>query len=67
MTMRLLVVDAVDGHKYRVRAQSARSADGKNERPVETNVKPKNKDLAADAGTEYIAYIDGDVTVSVKK
>ena len=62
MTMRLLVTDAVDGHKYRVRAQSARSADGKNERPVETNVKPKNKDLAATAGTEYIAYIDGDVT-----
>ena len=25
MTLRLLVVDAVDGHKYRVRAQSARS------------------------------------------
>jgi len=67
MTLRLLVADAVDGHKYRVRAQSARSSDGKNERPVEINVKPKNKDLAADAGTEYIAYIDGDVTVSVKK
>ena len=67
MTLRLMVADAVDGHKYRVRTQSARSSDGKNERPVETNVKPKNKDLAADAGTEYIAYIDGDVTVSVKK
>ena len=67
MTLRLLVVDAVDGHKYRVRTQSARSSDGKNERPVETNVKPKNKDLAAEAGAEYIAYIDGDVTVSVKK
>jgi hypothetical protein len=66
-TMRLLVVDAVDGKKYRVRAQSARGAEGKNERPVETNVKPKNKDLAADAGTEYVAYIDGDVTISVKK
>jgi hypothetical protein len=65
--LRLLVVDAVDGKKYRVRAQSARSADGKNERSVETNVKPKNKELAAEAGTEYIAYIDGDVTISVKK
>src|SRR6185295_20140553 len=29
--LRLLVVDAVDGKKYRVRAQSARGADGKNE------------------------------------
>ncbi len=67
MTLRLLAVDAVDGHKCRVRTQSARSSDGKNERAVETNVKPKNKDLAAEAGTEYIAYIDGDVTVSVKK
>jgi hypothetical protein len=67
MTMRLLVVDAVDGHKYRVRTQSARGADGKSERPVETNVKPKNKDLVAAVGTEYVAYIDGDATVSVKK
>ena len=67
MTLRLMVTDAVDGHKYRVRAQSARGADGKTERPVETNPKPKNKELVATAGTEYLAYIDGDVTVSVKK
>ena len=67
MTMRLLVVDAVDGKKYRVRTQSARSADGKNERQVEGASKPKNKDLVAAAGTEYLAYIDGDMTVSVKK
>jgi hypothetical protein len=66
-TLRLLVADAVDGHKYRVRGQSSRAADGKNERPVETNVKPKNKDLVAAVGAEYIAYIDGDVTLSVKK
>jgi hypothetical protein len=67
MTMRLLTVDAVDGHKYKVRVQSARSAEGKSERPVESNTKPKNKELVAAAGTEYIAYIDGDATVSVKK
>jgi hypothetical protein len=30
-------------------------------------VKPKNKDLIAAAGSEYVAYIDGDVTMSVKK
>jgi hypothetical protein len=65
--MRLLTVDAIDGHKYKVRVQSARSADGKSERPVETNVKPKNKELVAAAGAEYIAYIDGDATISVKK
>ena len=34
---------------------------------METNVKPKNKELVAAAGTEYIAYVDGDVTVSVKE
>jgi serine/threonine-protein kinase len=67
MTLRLLTADTVDGRKCRVRPQSARSSDGKNERPMETNVKPKNKDLVSAAGTEYIAYIDGDVTVSVKK
>ena len=67
MTLRLLATEAVDGKKYRVRAQSARTTDGKNERPVEPAVKPKNKELAAAAGTEYLAYIDGDVTVSVKK
>ena len=67
MTMRLLLVDAVDGHKYKVRTQSARSSDGKSERPVEPNVKPKNKDLIAAAGAEYVAYVDGDATVSVKK
>jgi hypothetical protein len=67
MTMRLLVAEAVDGHKYKVRPQAARSSDGKSERPVEPNVKPKNKDLIAAAGTEYLAYIDGDATVSVKK
>jgi serine/threonine-protein kinase len=67
MTLRLLMVDTVDGHKCRIRTQSARTGDGKSERPVETNVKPKNKDLVAAAGAEYLAYIDGDVTVSVKK
>jgi serine/threonine protein kinase len=67
MTLRLLVAEAVDGKKYRVRAQSARSAVGKTDRQVEPPAKPKNKDLAAAAGTEYLAYIDGDVTISVKK
>ena len=43
--MRLQEVTAVDGHKYRVRAQSARGNAGKNQLPVETKVKPKLKDL----------------------
>jgi hypothetical protein len=68
MTLRLLTIDAADGRKYRVRAISARGGgDGRNLRPVETNVKPKSKNVTASAGTPYIAYIDGDVTVTVRK
>jgi len=67
MTMRLLTIEAADGRKYRVRAVSARGGDGKNQRPVETNVKPKGKDVTASAGTPYLAYIDGDVSVTVRK
>ncbi len=67
-TLRLLTVDAADGHKYRVRAVSARGGgDAKNLIPVETKVKPKSKDVTASAGTPYIAYMDGDVTVTVRK
>jgi hypothetical protein len=68
MTLRLLAIEAADGRKYRIRAVSARGGgDAKNQRPVETNVKPKSKDVTASAGTGYIAYIDGDVTITVRK
>jgi hypothetical protein len=66
--LRLLTVDAADGHKYHVRAVSARGGgDAQNQRSVETNVKPKSKDVAASAGTTYIAYVDGEVSVTVRK
>jgi hypothetical protein len=29
-------------------------------------VKPKGNKVAADAGTEYLAYVDGDMTVTVR-
>jgi hypothetical protein len=67
MTFRLLTVDAVDGRKYRVRSQAGHSADGKNDRPVETVNKPKNKELVAAAGTEYIGFIDGEANLSIKR
>ena len=67
MTFRLLLVDAVDGRKYRVRSQAGRSTDGKNDRPVETNNRPKNKELVAAAGADYLGYIDGDATLSIKR
>ena len=62
MTLRLIQADAVDGRKLNVRAIPARRADS-NARPVETPAK-KAKDLAAAAGTEYVAYVDGEQTVN---
>jgi hypothetical protein len=65
MTLRLIQADAVDGRKLNVRAIPARRADS-NARPVETPAK-KAKDLAAAAGTEYVAYVDGEQTVNAHK
>jgi serine/threonine-protein kinase len=67
MTFRLIQADAVDGKKLRVRATSSKRADGPPTRPVEGVNQKHTKELAAEAGAEYIAYIDGDQTVSVKK
>ena len=68
LTFKLASVTAVDGHKLNIRAVQAHGADG-SYRPVELpGVKPKSKDLAASAGVgEYIAYVEGDQTVSTHK
>jgi serine/threonine-protein kinase len=66
MSFALQQVDAVDGRKLSVRATPGKRADGPAHRPVETGGK-KIKDIAAAQGTEYIAYLDGEQTVSVKK
>jgi hypothetical protein len=66
MTMRLLEADTASGQKIKVRGLPGKRADGQYARPVDTG-KPKPKDLAAQAGTEYIAYIDGEQTVTVTK
>jgi hypothetical protein len=65
MTLRLLTVTGVDGKMHKIRALSARKKE-EPERNVETNVKPKGNKVAADAGTEYLAYVDGDMTVTVR-
>jgi serine/threonine protein kinase len=67
LTFRLLQVDAVDGKKVNVRAMSGRRADGPTIRTFETPKNSKTKGLAATQGTEYIGYIDGEQTVSVRK
>jgi hypothetical protein len=67
LTFRLLQVDAVDGKKVNVRAMSGRRAEGPTIRTFETLKNSKTKGLAAAQGTEYIGYIDGEQTVSVRK
>jgi len=65
MQLRLLTVTGVDGKINKIRALSSRSNKNQ-ERPVDTGVKPKTDKAAADAGTQYIAYVDGDMTVAVR-
>ncbi len=67
MTFRLLQADAVDGQKISVRSKSGKQANGPTTRPFDTGKSPKTKGLAASQGTEYIAYTDGEQTVSVRK
>lgn len=65
MQLRLLTVEAVDKKSYSIRALSSRTNKNQ-ERAVDTGVKPKNDKVAADAGTQYIAYVDGDMQVTVR-
>jgi hypothetical protein len=67
LTFRLLHVQAVDGQKLIVRATPARRPGGPAQRPVEVAGGVRSKDVAAAAGTQYIAYIDGGQVVSVGK
>jgi len=67
MTFSLTQVEAADGNKLNVRATPARDDHGDSRRPVELVGKKPPKELAAQQGDEYIAYIDGQQTVSLKK
>jgi len=60
-------VDAVDGKKLNVRALAGRNAEGNALHPFETPNGRRSKGYAALQGTEYIAYTEGDQTVSVHK
>jgi serine/threonine protein kinase len=66
MTLRVDQTESTSGQKIALRAAPARRAEGTT-RPVETGVKSRSKEAVASDGTEYIAYIDGDQKVSVKK
>ena len=67
MTFRLAQADTVDGKKLSVRATPAHGANGSPTRPLDTGKGAKSKELAAARGAEYIAYTDGQQTVSVRK
>ena len=53
-----------DGSWVKVRSLASARPDGVNQRPVEASAKGA-KDIAAPAGTEYIAYIDGEQQATV--
>ncbi len=63
MQMKLTSVTGADGKTYKIRALSARSNKSQ-ERPVDTGAKTPNK-VQATAGTDYIAYADGDLSIAV--
>jgi len=67
VTFRLEKVDAVDGQKISIRAAAKRRADGPAARPLDTGKGSKSKDVAAARGTQYVGYVDGQQTVSVRK
>ena len=63
MTLRVDQTESTGGQKISLRAGPTAAT-----RPVETTgPKPKSKDIVAAAGAEYVAYIDGDQKVNVKK
>jgi hypothetical protein len=66
MTLKVDQTESTTGQKISLRAAPAKRAEG-TVRPVETGVKSKSKDIVASEGTEYIAYIDGEQKVTVKK
>ena len=66
MTLRFDSVTTADGQKVSIRATPAPRRDGVSTRPVDAGGK-KSKDVAAPAGTDYVGYIDGSSTLTVKK
>lgn len=67
MSFRLLIAESVENEKIRVRATPSAKGDGPSSRPFDTGKGSRAKDIAAARGTEYIAYIDGEQTVSIHK
>jgi hypothetical protein len=67
ITFRLMQVDAGGGHKLNVRCTPGKRSDAVPSLPVENPNHKHTKEIAAEAGAEYVAYIDGDQTLSIAK
>ena len=67
LVFRLVQADAVDGKKIAVRAVAGRNEDGVTVRSFDTSKSSRPKGYVAVQGTVYIAYVDGDQTVAVRK
>ena len=68
VSFQLMSAESVDDSKINVRATPAAKTDGAETRPFVTpKGSPKDKNLIAAAGTEYVGYINGDQTVHVHK
>ncbi len=64
---RLKDVDTTGGGKLALRANMRSDEDGRRNMETSLGNTRHSKDLAAPAGAEYLAFIDGDQTVPVKK
>jgi len=53
LSLRLVSVEAVDGHKLNVRATSGKAPNGAARRLVDVGGKGKSKEIAAPAGSAY--------------
>ena len=65
LSFELLKAETAGGQQLTVRALAARRSDGATQRPVETNTRTGSKDIVAAQGAQYIAYVDGEQSVTV--
>jgi len=66
-SFRLVEVAAVDGSKLKIRATPVRRGGYKTERSIEPVVPSREKNVLASAGSGFLAYFDGDQTVTVRR
>jgi len=65
LSFELLKAETAGGQQLSVRALAVRRNDGATQRPVETNTRTGSKDIVAAQGAQYIAYVDGEQSVTV--